>query len=178
MHPIANRPSSRRSFLAAASTAASARLSAAQNTIRIGVIGAGPRGQYLMKQLQKIGGVAFPAVCDVHDLRRNHAAQIAGPGAETYADCRALLERMDLDTVIVATPDHWHAPITIDALRAHLNVYVEKPMVHKPEDELALVRAARENKRIVWVGMQGRGLPQFTEPKRRYIDTGVIGKTG
>lgn len=177
-YPIAKSSATRRSFLAAATAASTARIAAAQNTIRIGVIGTGPRGQYLMKQLQKIGGVAFPAVCDVYDLRRNQAAQIAGPGAETYADHRALLERKDLDAVIVATPDHWHAPITIDAIRAHLDVYVEKPMVHKPEDGLALVRAARDHKRIVQVGMQGRGLPQFTEPKRRYIDTGIIGKTG
>jgi hypothetical protein len=139
-YPIANRPSSqksatRRFFLGAATAASAARVAGAQSRIRIGVIGTGPRGQYLMKQLQKIGGVEFPAVCDVYDLRRNQAAQIAGPGAETYGDHRALVERTDLDAVIVATPDHWHGPITVDALRAGKDVYVEKPMVHNPRTD-------------------------------------------
>ena len=178
MYPIANRASSRRLFLGAATAAGALRVAGAQDRIRVGVIGTGPRGQYLMKQLQKIGGVEFPAVCDVYDVRRAQAAEIAGGRAEGYGDHRAVVERADLDAVIVATPDHWHAPITIDALRAGKDVYVEKPMVHKPEDGLAIIRAARAGKRIVQVGMQGRGLPQFLEPKRRYIDTGIIGKVG
>lgn len=177
-YPIAKRAATRRVFLGAATAASAVRVAGAQDRIRIGVVGTGPRGQYLMKQLQKIGGVEFPAVCDVYDVRRAQAVEVAGGRAEGYGDHRALVERTDLDAVIVATPDHWHGPITVDALRAGKDVYVEKPMVHKPEEGLAIIRAARAGKRIVQVGMQGRGLPQFVEPRRRYIETGIIGKTG
>ncbi|MCL4794299.1 MAG: Gfo/Idh/MocA family oxidoreductase, partial [Bryobacteraceae bacterium] len=177
-YPIAKRAATRRVFLGTATAASAVRVAGAQDRIRIGVVGTGPRGQYLMKQLQKIGGVEFPAVCDVYDVRRAQAVEVAGGRAEGYGDHRALVERTDLDAVIVATPDHWHGPITVDALRAGKDVYVEKPMVHKPEEGLAIIRAARAGKRIVQVGMQGRGLPQFVEPRRRYIETGIIGKTG
>jgi predicted dehydrogenase len=175
--------SSRRNFVAASAvfTAVSAtRVSGANDRVRIGVIGTGGRGQYLMKALRKVApeGVQFVAVCDVYDVRRAQAAQIAGAGAEQYLDYRQVVSRSDVDAVIVATPDHWHGPITVDALNAGKDVYVEKPMVHTPEDGLAIVRAARANKRIVQVGMQGRGMPHFLEAKEKYIDSGVIGKVG
>ena len=174
-----NGPSRRGVLRTPAAAALSAmRILGASDRLRVGVIGTGPRGQYLMKQLQKIGGIDFPAVCDVYGARRDQAAQIAGSGPEKYLDYKPLLERKDLDAVIVATPDHWHAAITIDALRAGKDVYVEKPMVHKPADGKAIVRAMREHRRVVQVGTQGRGLPQFLEAKNRYIDSGAIGKVG
>jgi predicted dehydrogenase len=167
----------------AVSTAAAAgatRVLGANDRIRIGVIGTGGRGQWLMKALQKTAPeqVQFVAVCDVYDVRRAQAVQIAGGGAEQYLDYRQILERKDVDAVIVATPDHWHAAMTVEALNAGKDVYVEKPMVHYPKDGQAIVRAARANKRIVQVGMQGRLLPQFVEAKQKYIDTGAIGKVG
>lgn len=175
-------PTTRRTFFASSAiTAASAiRGAAANSRIRIGVIGTGPRGQYLMKILAKIAPseVEFVAVCDVYDVRRAAAAAIAGGPAEQYLDYRDVLSRKDIDAVIVATPDHWHAPITVDALNAGKDVYVEKPMVHTPEDGLAIVRAARANRRVVQVGMQGRGMPHFVEAKRKYVDTGIMGKVG
>jgi predicted dehydrogenase len=163
-----------------ASALSTGRIAGANNRIRIGVVGTGGRGQYLMKSLQRIAPeeVAFPAVCDVYDARRAQAAQLAGTGAEQYLDYRQLVERKDLDAVIVSTPDHWHATVAIAAMQAGKDVYVEKPMVHRPEEGIALVQAARAGKRIVQVGMQGRGLPQFVEAKQRYIDSGVMGKGG
>jgi len=89
-----------------------------------------------------------------------------------------VIARKDLDAVIVATPDHWHARIAVDAMHAGKDVYIEKPMVHFPKDGLAIVKAARETRRIVQVGMQGRGLPQFVEAKQKFIDSGAIGKVG
>ncbi|MFN0165457.1 MAG: Gfo/Idh/MocA family protein [Bryobacteraceae bacterium] len=171
--------SSRRSFLATSVTAASAgRVVGANERIRLAVVGTGPRGRYLMKELTRLGGVEWVAVCDVYDVRRAQAAEQAGGKVEQYTDYRPILERKDVDAVIVATPDHWHAPVAIDAMNAGKDVYVEKPMVHNPRDGQALVKAARHNKRIVQVGMQGRGLPQFVEAKQKYIDSGVIGKVG
>ncbi|MCS7315257.1 MAG: Gfo/Idh/MocA family oxidoreductase [Bryobacterales bacterium] len=169
----------RRIFLGSATAASAARVLGAADRIRIGVIGTGGRGQWLMKALQRIAGdeIQIVAVCDVYDARRNEAARIA-PGAEQYLDYRQLLARKDVDAVIVATPDHWHAAMTVEAMRAGKDVYVEKPMVHYPRDGQAIVRTARATGRIVQVGTQGRGLPNFVEAKQRYIDTGVMGKVG
>lgn len=166
---------SRRSFLAAS---AAARVHGANDRIRLGVIGTGGRGQYLMKELAKIGGVDFVAVCDVYDVRMDRAAELAPTPVKKYADHRRVLDLKDIDAVIVATPDHWHGPIAVDAARAGKDIYVEKPMVHQPWDGLAIVQAVRENRRILQVGTQGRGLPQFVEAKQRYIDTKLIGKVG
>lgn len=172
---------SRRSFLAsvALATAASARrVRGANDRIRLGVVGTGPRGQYLMKALNQIGGVEWAAVCDVYDVRRDQAEKIAGAPVQKCNDHRQLIARKDIDAVIVATPDHWHAPVAIDALQAGKDVYIEKPMVHNPNDGQAVVKAARAGKRIVQVGMQGRLLPQFVEAKEKYIDSGIMGKVG
>ena len=102
-------------FLATA--ASYGRILGANDRPRIGVIGTGGRGQYLMKESLKLGGMEFVAVCDVYDVRRAEAARIAGPQAEQYADHRQVIARKDIDAVIVATPDHWHAPIAVEALR-------------------------------------------------------------
>ncbi|MCL4402740.1 MAG: Gfo/Idh/MocA family oxidoreductase, partial [Acidobacteria bacterium] len=152
---------SRRRFLtaAAASSAASvSRVLGANDRIRMGVIGTGGRGQYLMKELNKLGGIEWVAVCDVYDVRRDKAAELAGGEVRKYGDHRRVLDHKDIDAVIVATPDHWHSLITVDACKAGKDVYVEKPMVHYPKDGQAIVKAVRENKRILQVGMQGRGL--------------------
>ena len=175
---------SRRDFLKATavlSTAASAnRVLGANNVIRIGVIGTGGRGQYLMRTLNQIapGEFEFVAVCDIYDVRRAQAAKIAGGKAEQYVEYKQVLERKDVDAVIVATPDHWHGTIATDALNAGKDVYVEKPMVHYPKDGQSIVKAARANNRVVQVGMQGRLMPHFVEAKQKYIDTGIIGKVG
>jgi predicted dehydrogenase len=168
-------PSRRAFVLTAASTA---RVLGAGDKIRIGVIGTGGRGQYLMKELLRIGGVDVVGVCDIYDVRRDQAAQAAGPQAEKYHDYRPMIDRKDVDAVIVATPDHWHAPAAVDALNAGKDVYVEKPMVHTPQDGQAIVKAVRANKRVLQVGMQGRGMAQFVECKKRFVDSGVLGKTG
>jgi predicted dehydrogenase len=163
------------------STAASARaVLGANDRIRIGVIGTGGRGQYLMRTLNRIapGEIEFIAVCDIYDVRRAQAAKIAGGNVEQYVDYKQVLDRKDIDAVIVATPDHWHSAIATDALNAGKDVYVEKPMVHTPKDGLSIVKAARANNRIVQVGMQGRLMPHFVEAKQKYIDTGIIGKVG
>ncbi len=170
---------SRRTFLAASALSAS-RVLGANSRIRIGVVGTGGRGQYLMRTLLKTvpDEVQFVAVCDVYDVRRAQSAKIAGAGVEQYVDYTQVLARSDVDAVIVATPDHWHATIAIAAMNASKDVYIEKPMVHKPADGVAIVKAARANKRIVQVGMQGRIMPHFAEAKQKYIDSGVIGKVG
>jgi predicted dehydrogenase len=169
----------RRSFLASTTLAAgaAARVQGANDRIRIGVIGTGGRGRYLMSALTKIGGVEWVAVCDVYDVRRAQAAALGGSQVEQYADYKQLIERKDVDAVIVATPDHWHGRITVDALMAGKDVYVEKPMVHYPADGQAIVKAVRASKRVLTVGTQGRLLPQNVEAKR-LVQDGAMGVTG
>jgi len=131
-----------------------------------------------MKELNKTGQVQWVSVCDVYNVRRDQAATIAGAPVKQFNDHRQLLDMKDIDAVIVATPDHWHPQIAIDAMNAGKDVYVEKPIFHKPEDGQAMVRAARANKRIFVAGTQGRTLPQFAHVKKNYVDSGIIGKVG
>jgi len=173
---------SRRSFLktsAVTTTAVSAgRVAGANERIRMGVVGTGPRGQYLMKELNKTAQIEYVALCDIYNVRRDQAATIAGSPVKLVNDHRQVLDIKDLDAVVIATPDHWHAPIAVEAMNAGKDVYVEKPIFHKPADGLAIVKAARANKRIFVAGTQGRTLPQFAETKKQYIDSGVMGKVG
>ena len=170
---------SRRSFFLSALTAAGAtRVSGANDRIRLGVVGTGGRGQYLMKELKKTGTVDFDAVCDVYSVRADEAATLAGGSVQTYKDHRRVMEHKEIDAVVVATPDHWHGPIAVDACDAGKDVYVEKPMVHTPKDGLAIVKAARRNQRVVQVGMQARAIPHWQEARQRYVETGVIGTVG
>jgi predicted dehydrogenase len=175
-----NSGSSRRSFFSVAATAASyGRILGANERPRIGVIGTGGRGQYLLREIKKTLDVECVAVCDVYDERRDKAAEIAAnPGVKKYGDHRQVLGHNDIDAVIVATPDHWHGPIAVDACRAGKDVYVEKPMVHYPKDGQAIVRTARQYKRIIQVGTQGRGMKQNIDAKEQYVGSKVMGKVG
>jgi len=170
--------SSRRGFLRATAFAAVSydRVSGANDRIRLGIVGTGPRGQYLMKEITRAGSVEWVAVCDVYSVRRDAAAGMAGGSVRTYADHRRVLDHTDIDAVIVATPDHWHGPIAVDACNAGKDVYVEKPMVHYPKDGQAVVKAVRENKRILQVGMQARAIPHFQEARVKFVESGAMGK--
>jgi predicted dehydrogenase len=168
---------SRRSFMAGAVTAASAlRVLGANDRIRLGIIGSGLRGQYLMKRANEIGNLEWVAVCDAWDLRRDQAEQVAGTKLVKYVDYHQLLERRDIDGVIVATFDNMHAQITADACRAGKDVFVEKPMTSQPMQGLEVVRAVRETKCVVQVGMQQRSTPHFIEAKRRFFDSKLMGR--
>jgi predicted dehydrogenase len=138
--------------------AASARVLGANGRINVGMIGLGGRGSWLLELVQKRraakGDVEVVALCDVYGKRLAKAAK-AAPGAKTYTHHQELLARNDLDAVFIATPDHWHAPITIAALDAGKDVYVEKPMTHTVEEASMVARRARETRRLVQVGVQG-----------------------
>jgi len=167
---------SRREFLIAAASAS--RVLGANDRIRVGIIGAGGRGQGLMRDLNQVGGIEWVAVSDVYDVRRDKAAAIAEVPVKKYLDYRELLAHKDIDAVIVATPDHWHAQATIDACRAGKDVYVEKPMTSKPEQGPAIVQAVRETNRIVAVGTQQRTGLHYIEAKQKIIEAGLLGKIG
>jgi predicted dehydrogenase len=151
------------------------RILGANDRVRLGIVGTGSRGTYLMKQANQFD-VAWIAVCDAWDARRDQAAQMAGPSAAKDADYRRLLDRGDIDGVIVATCDHTHAQITVDACRAGKDVFVEKPMTSLPMQGHEVVKAAREHKRVVQVGMQQRSMANFIEAKHKIIDSGLLGE--
>jgi predicted dehydrogenase len=165
---------SRRTALATAASAA--RVWGANERIRLGVIGSGGRGQHLMRMANQAGGAEFVAICDAWDVRRREAMQFAGGAVADYGDYRRLLERKDIDAVIVATLDHTHAPITIAACEAGKDVFVEKPMTSLPEQGAPMLKAQREHKRVVQVGVQQRSLAHFIEAKQRWVDSGRLGK--
>ncbi len=159
---------------AMATTAASySRVMGANDRPRLGIIGCGRRGAYIMDKFQQ-QSVQVAAVCDVYAAKVDEFLQNA-PGANGYSDHRKLVERGDLDIVVVTTPDHWHAVTTIDALEAGKDVYVEKPLTLKIEEGPEIVRAARVNNRVCQVGMQRRSGPHYYEARDEIVRKGRLG---
>ncbi len=146
-------------------------------TISLGIIGAGGRARNdLIPALLELPGVRIDAVCDVYEsYRRSAEAQVGGREREVFTtqDHRELLERKDIDAVVIATPDHWHAPMTIDACEAGKDVFLEKPAMHKLEEARPLIEAKNRTGRIVQVGAQQRSMPHIAE-LRRLIATGEL----
>src|SRR5688500_4639413 len=119
----------RRTFTAAsAALAASTATAAASNQIRLGIIGTGNRGQQLIAAFKPHSDAKLVAACDVFKPHREKAKDLLGSDLETCEDFRQLIDRKDLDGIIVATPDHWHAIQTIAACKAGKDVYCEKPL--------------------------------------------------
>ena len=136
---------------------------AANESIGVGCIGTGGRAQVLMKALARIPGVAITAVCDVWDDNLARGRQLAASGAFATGDYRAVLERKDVDAVLIGTPNHQHVPMTIAACAAGKDVYVEKPLTHRLAEGPLVIEAQNRSKRIVQVGLQQRSMPQFQE---------------
>lgn len=170
-----NQAVSRRGFVAM-TAASSMRVLGANDRIRLGAIGTGGRGRYLMNQANKAGGHQWVAVCDAYDVQRDKAAEIAGGAVEKFGDYRRVLDRKDIDGVLIATWDNTHCDITVEACRAGKDVYVEKPMTLHPMEGHQIVKAVRENKRVLQTGTQQRGYPHFQEARERFIDSGRIGQ--
>lgn len=169
---------SRRSFLAtgAALTAlSSSRVLGANDRIRIGALGTGGRCQYLLSCLNKNGGNEIAAVCDVYEPRRQSAKQKYGPGADEYGDFRKVLDRKDIDAVVIGAPDHWHVPMTVAAVAAGKDVYCEKPVTHSIEEGPVLEKAVRDSRRVVQTGMQQRSWEHF-QTAVDFIQQGKLGK--
>jgi predicted dehydrogenase len=141
----------------------------------MGTIGVGNRGLSVMNTFLKTGQAEMAAVCEVYGVRMDRALQ-AAPNAKGYADHRKLLEDQTLDAVLIATPDHWHAQMVTDAAAAGKDIYVEKPLCRTREEGPRMVRAVRVANRICQVGMQQRSGSLWLEAKRKFFDTGRIGK--
>ena len=176
---MTNPTSSRRGFLSttvAGSALSASRVLGANDRVRIGVIGTGGRGSHLINMAKKAGGCEFVAISDAWDKRRDEAETLIGAPVEKFADYRKVLDRKDIDGVIVATLDHLHSRMTVDACKAGKDVYVEKPMTSLPMQGHDIVNAVRQYKRIVQVGVQQRSLAHFAEAKTKFFDSGLMGK--
>ena len=168
---------------AAAATSATwtraARAAGANDKVVMGIIGPGGQGSNLLRSFAALPGVEIAWVCDV-DERRAGSAQddvkkAAGNEPRRTKDLRQVLDDKAVDAVVVATPDHWHAPATILACDAGKHVYVEKPASHNVREGRLMVEAARRNRKVVQVGTQSRSLPHVIEAMRM-IREGVIGE--
>ena len=156
-----------------ASAASYQRILGANDRPNLGLIGAGGRGRFLAAEFKEIG-FQIPTVCDVYGPNLEAGLKVASTGAQGQKDYRKLLDDKSLDAVVIATPDHWHATMLIDAVRAGKDVYVEKPLCHTIEEGYRIVDAVRATDRIVQVGTQRRSSPLFLEAKT-VIDSGVLG---
>jgi predicted dehydrogenase len=176
---------SRRDFLStsaagvawlASAKLASAAVLGANDRIRMAVIGCGGMGSGHLAGLVKRkeqDNIDVVAVSDVYQRRLTRAKGISN--AEGYLDYRKILDRPEVDAVLIATPDHWHAKIAIDAMDAGKHVYVEKPMTHTVEQALAVRDAVKRYNRVLQVGPQATGNDAFWQA-REAIEQGRLGK--
>ena len=171
----------RRTFFMAASALAvgtRARTVSAQSAsdrIRIGVIGTGGRARGLMTHLKRLPGNEMVATCDVYEPRLLQAAEIAGPTATKIADYRRILDDKSIDAVVIGAPDHWHKTMTLDAVAAGKDVYVEKPVSHSIVEGAEMVKAIEASKQIVQTGTQQRSWDHFVLGKQ-IVDSGRLGQ--
>jgi predicted dehydrogenase len=147
----------------------------ANETIQVGLIGTGGRCRALMKSLAQVPNVRMAAVCDIYDANLDAGRKLADPKAFATKTYKDILDRKDIDAVLIGTPDHWHVPMTVDACAAGKDVYVEKPLTHNREEGKAVIDAQKKSGRTVQVGMQQRSMPQF-QKARELIQAGRLGK--
>src|SRR5262245_3939817 len=148
---------------------------AANETITVGCIGTGGRCRRLMQSLATIPGVRIAAVCDIWDYHLEEGRKLAQPNALATKDYRELLNRKDIDAVLIGTPDHWHVPITVDACAAGKDVYVEKPLTHDLSEGPRVIEAQNKYRRIVQVGTQQRSMPHL-QKAYEIIKSGQLGE--
>lgn len=149
---------------------------------RVGLIGSGWYGKCDLLRLIQIAPVDVVSLCDVDRQMLAAAAdlvatrQLSKKKPRLYADYREMLKEKDLDAVLIATPDHWHALPMIAAVQAGLDVYVQKPTSVDAVESLAMLAAARKHKCVVQVGTQRRSTPHLIEARNEIIKSGKLGK--
>jgi predicted dehydrogenase len=145
------------------------------DNINIGLIGAGGMGTQDTITALKVPGVKLVAVCDLYNGRLKEAKERWGQDIFTTRSYKELLNRKDIDAVIVGTPDHWHQQISVDAMRAGKHVYCEKPMVHAVTEGPAVIQAQKETGKVFQVGSQGVS-SLGNEKARQLLKEGAIGQ--
>src|SRR5271170_3455239 len=177
----------RRKFLQAAAAAAvttrleplfgqaSSTPTSPNDNIQLALIGAGIQGQGDTKTAIQVPGVKLVAVADCYDGRLAHSKELWGADVFTTRDYREILARKDVDAVLIATPDHWHKTVAVDAMKAGKDVYLEKPMIHIYPDGPEIIETARSTNRIIQVGSQRVSSIVYAKAKE-LLASGIIGK--
>jgi predicted dehydrogenase len=151
---------------------------------RVGVIGCGWYGKNDLFRLIQVSPVDVVALCDVDSVMLNEAAdmtatrQASKKRPRTYHDYLEMLKEKDLDIVLVAPPDHWHALAMIAALESGADVYVQKPISTDIVEGQAMLAAARKHKKVVQVGTQRRSTPHLVKARDEIVKTGMLGTVG
>jgi predicted dehydrogenase len=156
----------------------------AAKPLRVGLIGSGWYGKCDLFRLIQVAPVEVISLCDVDkQLLADAATQVAARQASrktprTYADYRIMLAERDLDLVLIATPDHWHALTAIEAMKAGADLYLQKPISVDVAEGQAILAAARQYKRVVQVGTQRRSTPHLVRARDRIVREGKLGTIG
>jgi len=146
--------------------------------INIGFIGCGGMGTHHIRRYKQLSNdpklnIAVVAVCDVYEPRLQRARELSG--ARAFHDYRQMLQMKNLDAVLIATPDHWHAKMSIDAMEAGKDVHVEKPMTLYLDEAKAMAQVAKRTQRIVQVGAEGASRDRYWQA-RKLVRSGALGK--
>ncbi|MGZ3854074.1 MAG: Gfo/Idh/MocA family protein, partial [Flavisolibacter sp.] len=147
----------------------------ANDQIQIALIGSGGMGVADATTAVSVPGIKLIAVCDLYDGRLAEAKKRWGNDIATTRDFNEIINRKDIDAVIIATPDHWHKDISVAAMNQGKNVYCEKPMVHEISEGAAVVDAQRKNKVVFQVGSQGMS-SLGNEKAKQLLKEGAIGQ--
>jgi predicted dehydrogenase len=149
--------------------------------LRTALIGSGWWGKNVLKEAMASGRCQVTALCDVSstilEVAADQVNDLSGEKPKIFADHRELLEKSNPEIVIIATPDHWHALQTIDAMKAGAHVYVEKPTGHTINESRAMLKAARESGRTVQVGLHRRVGPHHVNAMN-FLKSGAVGDVG
>jgi predicted dehydrogenase len=137
----------------------------ANERLNIGLIGTGGRCRHLMQALAKVPNTRMMALCDIYAPHLEQAQKLADPKATTCRDYHELLRNKDVHAVLIASPDHWHVPMTVDAMAAGKDVYVEKPLTHALSEGRTILDAQARHKRVVQVGTQQRSMTHIIRAK-------------
>src|SRR5690349_5548882 len=153
-----------------------------QKPRRVGLIGTGWYGKCDLFRLIQVAPVEVVSLCDVDKRMLADAAemtasrQISKKKPRTFHDYRDMLKERDLDIVLIATPDHWHALPMIAAVQSGADIYVQKPISVDVVEGQAMVAAARKHNRVVQVGTQRRSTPHLVEAREQIVQAGKLGK--
>ena len=150
-------------------------MAGANDRVRVGFIGIGLIGRRHLLDFQAQADCEIAGICEVSDERRDDGVTTAGNRPAAFEDFRRMLDRPDIDAVVVSTPDHWHALMTIMACAAGKDVYVEKPLTHVLREGEWMLDAARRHRRVVQVGTQQRAGAHY-QRARQLLRQGHIGE--
>jgi predicted dehydrogenase len=148
---------------------------AANDHIQIALIGAGGQGQYDTGVAVRVPGVKLVAVADCYNGRLEHSKEVWGADIQTTRNYQEILERKDIDAVIIGTPDHWHKQASIDAMNAGKDVYCEKPMIHLFSDGPEMIEVSQKTGRILQIGSQRVSSILYAKAKE-LLAAGTIGE--